>query len=69
MDKNKILEFIEKEPIGDRWCLTIKNCMKEENKFKHVSIVYDDNEDGARERLYNEFIEKYGKGLIKDGFI
>lgn len=72
--KEEITGLMEKEKIGNRWCMTIKDCIdKESDKgqkgYRHVSIVYDDNEEGARRRCYEEFVYNYTNEMIKEGII
>ena len=72
--KTKILKIMEKGEVGNRWCFTIKNCINELSEAgrrgqKHISVVFDNEEEGASIRCYDRFIDYYNGGMIKDGFI
>ena len=72
--KDKILNLIEKSNVGDRWCFMIRDCINELSEAgrkgqKNICIVFDNEEEGAKMRCYDRFIDYYNGGMIKDGFI
>lgn len=59
--KEKVLNLMVREPIANRWVVTVKDCINPNSVLgkkgqKHISIVFDDNELGARERCYKELV-------------
>lgn len=60
--KQTILNLMKKIPIGDRWCITIDDCIDPKSNLGqrgqvNIAIAFDDDEYCARERCYNKFVD------------